>query len=138
MGKAKQFAEEVDTGELFPAMMGGFLSPRAGKAFARFCQRYQFDGQAWTRGTEYFDHQRAGSQVFPVYHSGAKMVDYVGMLPLTAGVSLGHAIYSYCDSITLSVMACPEVMGDVDFYLQCCDEAFDELLQSIEYDRDVC
>lgn len=127
MQKAKAFAEEVDTGELFPAMMGGFLSPRAGKAFAKFCQRYQVMERIGPVVLNTLITNVPGPN-FPLYHGGAKMVNYAAMLPLTDGVSLGHAVFSYCDKITLSVITCPELMDDVDFYLQCCEDTFQELI----------
>ena len=126
MKKAKEFADEVDTGELFPAMMGGFLNPRAGKAFAKFCQRYKLMERIGPVVLNTLITNVPGPN-FPLYHAGAKMINYAGMLPLTDGVSLGHAVFSYCDKITLSVITCPELMDDIDFYLQCCQDVFQEL-----------
>ncbi len=129
MQKAKKFAEEVDTGELFPAMMGGFLSPRASKVFAKFCQRYQVMERIGPVVLNTLITNVPGPN-FPLYHAGAQMVNYAAMLPLTDGVSLGHAVFSYCDKITLSVITCPEMMDDIDFYLQCSEEAYQQLLQA--------
>lgn len=125
--KAKEFADEADTGELFPALMGGFLSPRAGKAFAKFCQRHQLMEKIGPVILNTLITNVPGPN-FPIYHAGARMVKYAGILPLTDGVSLGHAVYSYCDTVTLSVISCPELMEDIDFYLECCEQAFQELL----------
>jgi len=126
MLKAKKFSEEHDTGALFPAMMGGFLSPRSSKALGEFSRRFDLMSQLPPALFNTLITNVPGPN-FPIYHAGAKMVSFAGMLPLTAGISLGHAVYSYLDMISICVVSCSDVMPDINFYLECCDETFEEL-----------
>ena len=63
----------------------------------------------------------------PRYHAGAEMVAYWGIPPLMDCLGLVHAIFSYCGRISLSAMACREMMPDPDFYIQCLNDSFDEI-----------
>ena len=58
----------------------------------------------------------------PFYLCGAKMAHAFGMGPLSHGLGLFHTLLSYNGEITLSVLACPEVLPDLEAYIDCLGE----------------
>jgi hypothetical protein len=68
-----------------------------------------------------------GPQV-PLYSVGARMVTQFGLGPAFDGVGIFHTVYSYCGQITVTAVACREMMPDPAFYAECLQEAFDELV----------
>ena len=63
----------------------------------------------------------------PVYLCGARMVANMGMTPIYDGVGLLITIFSYAGTLTISATSCPEIMPDVDRYVQYVEEALAEL-----------
>jgi diacylglycerol O-acyltransferase / wax synthase len=47
---------------------------------------------------------------------------------LTDGLGLGHVVQSYCSEATISFTACRNLMPDPEFYAQCIEDSFQELL----------
>jgi len=66
----------------------------------------------------------------PLYSTGAKMVVSFGTGPVLDGLGLFHAIGSYCGQFMISATACREMMPDPDFYMDCMQESFDELVSA--------
>ncbi|TNE32485.1 MAG: wax ester/triacylglycerol synthase family O-acyltransferase, partial [Alphaproteobacteria bacterium] len=64
----------------------------------------------------------------PIYSTGARLESMMGLLCLTDGLGLGHVVQSYCDEATISFTACRELLPDPEFYIQCIEESFGELL----------
>ncbi|HSM53922.1 MAG TPA: WS/DGAT domain-containing protein, partial [Erythrobacter sp.] len=64
----------------------------------------------------------------PIYSSGARLESMMGLLCLTDGMGVGHVVQSYCDEATVSFTACRELMPDPEFYVQCIEDSFAELL----------
>lgn len=125
--QAKHLAEELDTSVIIQNYMGGFLNPKMGRRLNRLMQS--------TRVMERFGPFACNTMItnvpgpnFPLYHAGAQMVAYWGIPPLMDCLGLGHAIFSYCGRISLSAMACREMMPDPGFYIECLNDAFDEML----------
>jgi hypothetical protein len=58
------------------------------------------------------------------------MVAYWAIPPLMDCLGLGHAVFSYCGKISLAAMACREMMPDPDFYIECLNESFEEILEA--------
>ncbi len=67
-----------------------------------------------------------GPQV-PMYLAGAVQISNFGMAPLNNGMGLFIATPSYNGNITFGVTSTREVMPDMDFFVACLDEAFQEL-----------
>lgn len=67
-----------------------------------------------------------GPQV-PVYMNGAKLVNQMGLGPLADRMGLFIAVTSYNGRITFSATSCRRTMPDVDFFMQCIHDSFDEL-----------
>lgn len=129
---AKKFAQDMDTASIVQNYMGGFLNPKAGRAFNRLIQN--------THALERFGPFACNTMVtnvpgpnFPLYHAGARMVAYWGIPPIMDCLGLGHAVFSYCGRISLSAMACRQTMPDPAFYIQCMDQAFEELLEAARH-----
>ncbi len=67
-----------------------------------------------------------GPQI-PLYMTRARMVTHYGLgLPLD-GMGLFHVIFSYNGTLTITVTCCREMLPDPEFYIQCVQDAFDEL-----------
>lgn len=68
-----------------------------------------------------------GPQV-PLYMTGARMVTQFGLGPILDGMGIIHPIFSYCGEITISFTSCREMIPDPDFYAQCIQDSFDEMM----------
>ena len=64
----------------------------------------------------------------PLYSTGAKMVANFGTGPVQDGLGLFHVIGSYCGQFTISATSCRDMMPDPDFYRECLQASFDELV----------
>ncbi len=64
----------------------------------------------------------------PLFNTGCKMVANFGTGPVQDGLGLFHVISSYMGQFTISATSCRELMPDPDFYRECLQESFDELL----------
>lgn len=127
---AKEFASEVDTAAIFPNLMGGFLYPKVGKAFTKFSQKHRLMERVGPVVLNTVITNVVGPQ-FDLYHAGAIQKSFMGLPPLTDGVSISHAIYSLKDTVSLGVVSCPSMIEDGHFYMQCCDASFAELYQAV-------
>lgn len=65
-----------------------------------------------------------------LYNTGAKMLRYSGAGPLVDGMGLFHSVNSYCGKLTVSIIACREMMPDPAFYIQCITDTFNEMLSA--------
>lgn len=67
-----------------------------------------------------------GPQV-PVYMNGARLVTQMGLGPLSDRMGLFIAVTSQNGRISFSATSCRRTMPDVDFFMECMRESFDEL-----------
>jgi len=70
-----------------------------------------------------------GPQV-PMFLAGAKQVSNYGMAPLNNGMGLFIATPSYNGNMTFGVTSTREILPDIAFFVDCLDEAFDELMNA--------
>ncbi len=124
---AKKTAQEMNTAAVVQNFTGGFLNPYLGKALNRVLQSTRLIERLGPFGANTVITNVPGPN-FPLYHAGAKMVAYWGLPPLMDCLGLGHAVFSYCGRISLSVTACRDSMPDPQFYIQCCDESLIEII----------
>lgn len=68
----------------------------------------------------------------PLYSAGAKAVAVYGMMCLVDGMKLGHIVQSYKGDVSLSYTACRDAMPDPDFYGECIQRSYNELLAAAE------
>lgn len=127
--KAKKFALEMGTAGLIQNYMGGFLNPQLGRGFNRLMQSTRLIERIGPFACNTLLTSTAGPN-FPLYHAGAKMVAYWGIPPISDCMGLSHAAFSYCGRVSLSAMACRQMMNDPAVYMQCLEQSFEELLQA--------
>jgi diacylglycerol O-acyltransferase len=63
-----------------------------------------------------------------LYMNGAKLLHTFGMAPLADGMGLFIATPSYNGEMTFSVISAREIMPDIEFFRECLDSSFEELL----------
>ena len=64
-----------------------------------------------------------------IYSAGARMESMaLSLICLTDGLGLAHVVQSYVDEAYISFTACRDIMPDPEFYSQCLQDSFDELL----------
>ena len=68
-----------------------------------------------------------GPQV-PVYMNGAKLVSQMGMGPLGDRMGLFMAVTSQGGKMTFGATSCRRTLPDIDFFAQCLNDSFAELL----------
>jgi WS/DGAT/MGAT family acyltransferase len=129
--QANMFSKDIDLDSIFPNLLGGFMPPRAGKALTRFLQQHRVMERMGPTVLNTIITNVVGPD-FPLYHAGAEMVSCAGIPPLLDSVGLVHAVYSCNGAITLSVTSCPQMMDDPEFYIECCQRAFDELKEATD------
>ena len=66
----------------------------------------------------------------PIYSSGARLHSMMGLICLTDGLGLAHVVQSYVDEATISFTACREALPDPEFYTECIEASFRELLKA--------
>ncbi|MCK0128867.1 wax ester/triacylglycerol synthase family O-acyltransferase [Erythrobacter sp. F6033] len=64
-----------------------------------------------------------------IYSSGARMESMaLSLICLTDGLGLAHVVQSYVDEAYISFTACRDIMPDPEFYAECLQESFEDLL----------
>jgi len=63
----------------------------------------------------------------PVYMNGAKMIRNVGLGPLGDRMGLFIVVSSYNGTMSFNATSCRRTMPDIDFFIECVRESFDEL-----------
>jgi WS/DGAT/MGAT family acyltransferase len=63
-----------------------------------------------------------------LYMNGAKLLHTFGMAPLADGMGLFIATPSYNGEMTFSIISAREIMPDIEFFRECLDRSFEELL----------
>lgn len=65
----------------------------------------------------------------PIYSSGARLESMaLSLICLTDGLGLAHVVQSYIDEAIISFTACRDIMPDPEFYSECLQASFDDLL----------
>ncbi|NNK46788.1 MAG: wax ester/triacylglycerol synthase family O-acyltransferase [Altererythrobacter sp.] len=64
-----------------------------------------------------------------IYSAGARMESMaLSLICLTDGLGLAHVVQSYVDEAYISFTACRDIMPDPEFYSECLQESFDDML----------
>jgi diacylglycerol O-acyltransferase len=66
----------------------------------------------------------------PLYMNGAKLLHTFGMAPLADGMGLFIATPSYNGEMTFSIISAREIMPDIEYFRECLDASFEELLEA--------
>lgn len=64
----------------------------------------------------------------PLYMTGARLVTQFGTGPILDGMGLIMPVFSYGGQITISLTSCREMIPDPNFFAECIQESFDELM----------
>lgn len=124
--EAKEFGEQsplVDT-----LKIAGMFSPLLSKAAAGFYASRELN-KLMPLNISTVISNVAGPN-FPLYCAGAKLVQYHGLGLLTPGCGVFHLVFSYQDSLTISVLADRDIIPDPANYKQFLDESYAELLSA--------
>ncbi|HQQ63453.1 MAG TPA: wax ester/triacylglycerol synthase family O-acyltransferase [Pseudomonadales bacterium] len=73
----------------------------------------------------------------PLYLCGARLIDSFGMGPLIPNTGLFHTISSTYDFLTIAFTADRMKMADPDFYVQCLEESFVEIIDAIKTEQEI-
>lgn len=64
-----------------------------------------------------------------IYSSGARLESMsLSLICLTDGLGLAHVVQSYVGEAYISFTACRDILPDPEFYSQCLQDSFDDLL----------
>ncbi|MCP5129922.1 MAG: DUF1298 domain-containing protein [Pseudomonadales bacterium] len=67
---------------------------------------------------------------FKMYFTGAELVKSFGMGILAEGQGLFHVVTSYNGDVILTILADREILPDPEFYAECMQESFDDLMKA--------
>ncbi len=65
-----------------------------------------------------------------LYMNGARLLHTYGLAPLADGMGLFIATPSYNGEMTFSIISAREIMPDIEFFRECLEQSFDELLEA--------
>ena len=65
-----------------------------------------------------------------LYMNGARLLHTFGLAPLADGMGLFIATPSYNGEMTFSIISAREIMPDIEFFRECLEQSFDELLEA--------
>jgi len=123
---SKEFTNAVGASNMTDVSqyMPGVLAGIAGRLVARTGLMHRLAPFANTVVTNV-----PGPQI-PLYFTGARLVATYGCgLPMD-GMGLFHTVTSFSGELSITITACRDLMPDPDFYAECLQESFDELLQA--------
>ena len=69
---------------------------------------------------------------FPLYSCGARLVRYHGLGLLTPGVGIFHLIFSYCGTMSITVLADRDILPDPSTYERYLELSYKELKTAAE------
>lgn len=110
--------------------IGGLFSPRLTSRFIKFYVDNQLSRHLPVNISTVVSNVPGPN--FPLYSCGAKLVRYHGIGLLTPGVGLFHLIFSYCGTVSITVLADRDILPDPSLYEQCLEEAYQELKAAAE------
>ena len=67
---------------------------------------------------------------FRMYFTGAELVKSFGMGILAEGQGLFHVVTSYNGDVILTILADRDILPDPEFYAECMQESFDDLMKA--------
>jgi diacylglycerol O-acyltransferase / wax synthase len=67
----------------------------------------------------------------PLYMNGAKLLHHYGTAPVLDGLGLLMVVFSYAGHISVSATSTPEIIPDMEVFLQCFLDSRDELHQAL-------
>lgn len=127
--ESKAFVESVGPKALMGIaeyVPGGLLVPLI--RFARAADLGKYYPSWWIANT-YVTAMRAPE--VPIYLRGARLLGGYSFSPFSQGNGLMHNVITYCGRVFVSLNGCPAVLPDIEFYADCVDASFAELLAEV-------
>ncbi|HQQ62807.1 MAG TPA: wax ester/triacylglycerol synthase family O-acyltransferase [Pseudomonadales bacterium] len=121
--EAKEFGEQTPLVDALK--LAGVFSPRLTKGLVHFYIDNKLTEKLPVNISSVISN--VPGPPFPLYCSGAKLVQYHGVGLLTPGVGLFHLVMSYCGTVTITIIADRDIMPDPSFYRECLERSFAEL-----------
>ncbi|NRB41132.1 MAG: wax ester/triacylglycerol synthase family O-acyltransferase [Pseudomonadales bacterium] len=125
---AKEFAENAPLKDALK--LAGALSPRLTKRLINTYVDNQLTKHLPMKINTVVSNVPGPS--FPLYCSGAKLLQYHGLGVLTPGVGIFHLVFTYCGQVSITVLADREMLPDPCAYKACLDESFAELKAAVD------
>lgn len=126
--EAKEFAENAPLKDALK--LAGAMSPRVTKSLIDTYVDHQLTKHLPMKINTVVSNVPGPN--FPLYCSGAKLIQYNGLGVLTPGVGIFHLVFTYCGQVSITVMSDREMMPDPGFYRECMDASFSELKEALD------
>ncbi len=126
--EAKEFVENNPLVDVL--QLGGVFSPRLTSRLLNFYTDNKLSGHLPVNISTVISNVPGPN--FPLYSCGAKLVRYHGIGLLTPGVGLFHLIFSYCGTVSVTILGDRDILPDPSIYQQCLEEAYEELKTAAE------
>jgi hypothetical protein len=68
----------------------------------------------------------------PLYLAGARMARFYPLNIVFNGLGLTNTAFSYNGTFSIGAVSCSHIMPDLDFYMQCLRESFEELSVALD------
>jgi len=126
--EAKQISETTPLADVLK--LGGMFSPRLTSRFIKFYVDNKLSRHLPVNISTVISNVPGPN--FPLYSCGARLVRYHGLGLLTPGVGIFHMIFSYCGTMSITVLADRDILPDPSAYEQCLEDSYKELKAAAE------
>lgn len=126
--EAKKFCETTPIADVLK--LGGMFSPRLTSRLIKFYVDNKLSRHLPVNISTIISNVPGPN--FPLYSCGAKLVRYHGIGLLTPGVGLFHLVFSYCGTMSVTILADRDILPNPGFYRQCMEESYRELKAAAE------
>ena len=126
--KAKQQAARFDISDFVKGEFSNLLIPAITKRFNRWAGMLRVADKMSALGANTMIINQAGPGT-PMYHAGARMLNYYGVPALANMLGLAHMVLSYDGNVTISAYACRLMLPDPEFYIECMRDEYHDCLK---------
>ncbi|MGI9284687.1 MAG: wax ester/triacylglycerol synthase family O-acyltransferase [Pseudomonadales bacterium] len=126
---AKKLAAKFDVGDFVKGEFSNMLTPAMTKSLNRWTGRLHLADKVGAVGANTMIVNQAGPDA-PLYHTGARMLNYYGIPALTNMLGLAHMVLSYAGNVTITAYACRDMLPDPEFYIECIRAEYNDCLQA--------
>lgn len=124
---AKESNEENPMVEVL--RVAGVFSPAVSQRAAQLWSKHQLSKYVPANISTVVSNVRGPT--VPLYSAGAQMVRYHSLGLLTPGCGAFHLVFSCQGMITVTFLADRDIVPDPEFYRQCLERSFQEMLQAV-------
>ncbi len=109
--------------------VAGVFSPAVSQSAARLWSKHQLSRYVPANISTVISN--VPGPRMPLYSAGAEMVRYHSLGLLTPGCGSFHLVFSSQGLITITVLADRDIVPDPEFYRQCLERSFEEMLAAV-------